>query len=855
MANQTTPVIQVKDSNVGIGTTSPTNKLHINSIEDNAYALRVQGNTENASGVWTGIGIAGEGSNTKTAIIFQDIGVSYSRGRLIFALNNVDDQSNATPANAVMTLQPGGNVLIGTTTDAGYKLSVAGNAVLGYAQNRPVYYDSGGGNFQIQGSAGGWAMGYFFQGNGGTYRGGWGALGGNNDLTYLWAGDAYDTPTMVVYGAQGNVGIGTTEPSNKLTVTRSAATQGSESTYGLRVVQGKPLTLGGDADYAYIQSWSSGPLAINSQGNNVLFPNTSTQLGIGTYSPSNGMNGSGVTIGNLSGTYGFIELSASDANSYGSWIDFSQSTGADYKGRIRYWTATNSFKFYTNENSTELVTFTPNNVLIGTTTDAGYKLDVNGTGRFQANLIAGSRQYINTTLVAYKIPYNGLSIVGTTVSDSQASDGAAAVRYSSEGNNTFFYGPYTTLEPGSYVAKFRLKVASNASGSFIGYIDVSGTNVSGTDVSLRPNMFPTGGDYYYIDVPFTCNGSASGIEFRWIDWRSGITDTYLDHILITSQAREDKVYVPDGGNYTIYEAQLPRLFIANGTGNVGIGTTSPSTQLHISGTTTNITLTDTTYNRTSNIGYIDSANLYFANDAGSNTYIGRYNAVFLCYNGGNVVVGSSTDAGYKLDVHGEILGRDDIRILNTYALILNGSDANWRIGRNTITDSGWLTGNTTQIVVSNASSGQGFQVVNSGGTALFEVEGISGYTRISISLGVGVNPSGTTGRIDASNDIVAFSTSDRRLKENITPIANALDKVKALTGVEFDWKEETKHVHGYEGHDSGVIAQEVKEIMPTAIRENESGYLSVRYEKLIGLLIEAVKEQQAEIDALKKLIK
>jgi hypothetical protein len=93
------------------------------------------------------------------------------------------------------------------------------------------------------------------------------------------------------------------------------------------------------------------------------------------------------------------------------------------------------------------------------------------------------------------------------------------------------------------------------------------------------------------------------------------------------------------------------------------------------------------------------------------------------------------------------------------------------------------------------------------------------------------------------------------LKENITPIANALDKVKALTGVEFDWKTEHKEAHGYEGHDTGVIAQEVKEVMPSAVRENETGFFAVRYEKLIGLLIEAVKEQQAEIDELKKLIK
>ena len=133
---------------------------------------------------------------------------------------------------------------------------------------------------------------------------------------------------------------------------------------------------------------------------------------------------------------------------------------------------------------------------------------------------------------------------------------------------------------------------------------------------------------------------------------------------------------------------------------------------------------------------------------------------------------------------------------------------------------------------------------------------VTGDARItSGSLGVGVAPNATDGRIDASNDIVAFSSSDLRLKENIKPIENALDKVKSLTGVEFDWKPELKHAHGYEGHDTGVIAQEVQEVMPTAIRTNDTGYLAVRYEKLIGLLIEGMKEQQLQIDELKSKLK
>jgi hypothetical protein len=101
---------------VGIGTASPTNPVHISTTLDNDYALRVQGSTNNTANDWTGIGIAGESANTKAAILFVDIGQSFSRGKLMFALNNESNQNNATPSNAVMTLTNDGLVGIGTIT-------------------------------------------------------------------------------------------------------------------------------------------------------------------------------------------------------------------------------------------------------------------------------------------------------------------------------------------------------------------------------------------------------------------------------------------------------------------------------------------------------------------------------------------------------------------------------------------------------------------------------------------------------------------------------------------------------------------------------------------------------------------
>jgi hypothetical protein len=127
--------------------------------------------------------------------------------------------------------------------------------------------------------------------------------------------------------------------------------------------------------------------------------------------------------------------------------------------------------------------------------------------------------------------------------------------------------------------------------------------------------------------------------------------------------------------------------------------------------------------------------------------------------------------------------------------------------------------------------------------------------KIEEAIGVGVAASTTDGRGDFSNDVVAFSTSDKRLKENIKPLDNALEKVLKISGVSFDWKElteeEKKTIHGNEGHDVGVIAQEIEEVLPEVVTERDSGYKAVKYEKIVPLLIEAIKEQQKQIEELK----
>ena len=108
------------------------------------------------------------------------------------------------------------------------------------------------------------------------------------------------------------------------------------------------------------------------------------------------------------------------------------------------------------------------------------------------------------------------------------------------------------------------------------------------------------------------------------------------------------------------------------------------------------------------------------------------------------------------------------------------------------------------------------------------------------------------GDFHADGDVIAQSTtisSDRKLKENIEVIPNALDKVQALNGVSFDWKKTGEK-------SAGVIAQEVQEVLPEAVKEvtplkGGDSHLSVNYHALTSILIEAIKELQAEVEKLK----
>ena len=112
--------------------------------------------------------------------------------------------------------------------------------------------------------------------------------------------------------------------------------------------------------------------------------------------------------------------------------------------------------------------------------------------------------------------------------------------------------------------------------------------------------------------------------------------------------------------------------------------------------------------------------------------------------------------------------------------------------------------------------------------------------------------------IDASgdllcyNDVVAYySASDQRLKENIQIIDSPINKIEQINGISFDWKEEMQPK--YSGKDYGVLAQEVELVLPEAVKDKENGFKSVKYNSIIPLLIECIKDQEKRIKELEKI--
>lgn len=238
--------------------------------------------------------------------------------------------------------------------------------------------------------------------------------------------------------------------------------------------------------------------------------------------------------------------------------------------------------------------------------------------------------------------------------------------------------------------------------------------------------------------------------------------------------------------------------------------------------------------------------------------IGQYGQRALFVSQSRVGFGKETSLNGIIDISGNTTTTGSLLVSGS-ANITGGLVVGFGGARDLqVTSTGVLLGSavtdinnvTGALVVSNSLAVTGtFAVTTAGATASFNV----GITYVSGGLGVGTATPNTVGLIRATNDVIAFFSSDERLKENKTKISGSLDKLKLINGYEFDWIP-VNGIHENKGHDIGVIAQEVEKVLPEIVTTRDNGFKAVKYEKLVALLIESNKELLKRIENLESKI-
>jgi len=360
----------------------------------------------------------------------------------------------------------------------------------------------------------------------------------------------------------------------------------------------------------------------------------------------------------------------------------------------------------------------------------------------------------------------------------------------------------------------RNAIALNVSDNDALYIDREGT--------IQTNVTkPFGSDTANLRLKLTATGTnySSGAFLNIVFGDETLANSYLGDIQVvqgdpsvsTSSSMRFLTNTGGGNSNTLERMRI------DSSGNVGIGTSSPQV--------------------------IGAGNTSFtvAGSAGAGTIVKGSSVtgeIYASDAGGGVFISSKTN-------HPVILRTNDVermRITSTGNVGINTSSPT-ALQEIFLTTAGKALRLNTNFANGNSVDLNPYVTgINNGG---FEIR-INDAPKLVIW---------TNDDLHVDGDVIAYSTtiSDERLKDDVQTIDNALDKVSNLRGVSYTWNNGNRKGQ----KDLGLIAQEVEQVLPELVREKEmpmidgGTYKTIDYEKIVGVLIEAVKELRAEVETLK----